>query len=169
MQSLYAHYDTAHPTETGNATDSKKFVCDLCEKTYVSKQALVNHMKFVHSADSDQHKHVCQVCEKSFSKGYSLVHHMKFAHNADSDQHKVVCGACGQKFTTMFGLKQHTARAHGKEAAEKIRSYVRPGRKNNQRAQVCVRHLRQGIHVEALSQAAFEFSAFSLWLAILRM
>ena len=63
---------------------------------------------------------------------------MKFAHSADSDQHKVACEACGQKYTCMKSLKYHTARAHGKEAAEKIRSYGRRGRKTTkERKFVC--------------------------------
>ena len=126
MQSLNAHYDTAHPTGTGNAADSKNFVCDLCEKSYVAKEGLVKHMKFTHSVDIGQHKIACEACGQMFTTVGNLKRHTARAHGKEAaerlnggrsggkptKERKFVCDVCGQRFTEKSNLTRHLRKAH---------------------------------------------------------
>ena len=119
------HYETAHPTGTGNAADSKNLVCDLCEKTYVSKRGLVHHMKFAHSVDSEQHKIVCGACGQKYRSLFGLKQHTARAHGKSAadcfdgrsgrkptKERKFVCDICDKGYTTKRCLLQHLRSVH---------------------------------------------------------
>ena len=51
--------------------------CEICDKTYASKQSLSIHIKSVHQKIKDN---ICKFCEKAYSRNYDLQIHMKTVH-----------------------------------------------------------------------------------------
>lgn len=69
-------------------TDTKPFVCDLCQQSFRQKQLLARHMKLYHTANYEPPKplkkgHVCPHCERAFAFKGNLMRHME-AHDPNS-------------------------------------------------------------------------------------
>ena len=56
---------------------NERVKCEICDKTYASKQSLSIHIKSVHQKIKDN---ICKFCEKAYSRNYDLQIHMKIVH-----------------------------------------------------------------------------------------
>lgn len=86
-----------------------KFVCELCEKSYMSKTALKYHTDIVHAMTIQTEK--CPICKLAFGHKISLNRHMK-VHQETLDLHK--CNLCDKEFCRKDKLTKHTKTVHGK-------------------------------------------------------
>lgn len=78
---------------------SKKYVCEICDKSFVAAQFLKSHMQ-THSATSTIN---CEICSKSFTGQAYLKLHMQL-HN---DIKKFKCPKCDEMLPTKHCLKIH--------------------------------------------------------------
>ncbi|KAK7872849.1 hypothetical protein R5R35_006720 [Gryllus longicercus] len=92
--SLKRHLQEVHGSE-------RNFVCNVCEKTYVSQARLKLHVKTVHVNNAK--KHVCEVCGKRTSTVAALRDHM----NIHSGVKPYICHVCGKNFFTNKKLSNH--------------------------------------------------------------
>ncbi|XP_046412214.1 zinc finger protein 37 homolog [Neodiprion fabricii] len=83
----------------------EKFDCNLCQKVYVSKKALLKHTE----AHLKSEIVTCNVCNKTFNNSEKLSEHMK-KHNDAMD---FKCEVCGMPFKERVKLNFHL-RVHGK-------------------------------------------------------
>jgi len=115
-----------------NDTDnvSKLFPCDLCEKSYTKKHALLIHMRnhtgekpyqcsrceaaFTVNGMLQQHilthdkPHTCTICHKSYVQEHSLKYH-QMTHTGKRPYH---CQLCERAFKTKATLDDHQTRKH---------------------------------------------------------
>ncbi|XP_053948195.1 oocyte zinc finger protein XlCOF6-like [Anastrepha ludens] len=78
--------------------------CDYCDKIYVSKIALENHIR-LHKGETIN----CDQCGKQFVRQYELNVHMRF-HTRD---YPFKCDVCGKKFAIKGHLRTHMWRHQG--------------------------------------------------------
>ncbi|KAJ2943351.1 hypothetical protein O0L34_g12158 [Tuta absoluta] len=91
------HLDIHRSKHEGAA--SKKFLCEVCDRSFVAAQFLKSHMQ-THSTTSTIN---CEICNKSFTGQAYLKLHMQL-HN---DVKKFKCGKCEEMFPTKNCLKTH--------------------------------------------------------------
>lgn len=91
------HLDIHKSKHEGAA--SKKYICEICDRSFVAAQFLKSHMQ-THSATSTIN---CEICEKSFTGQAYLKLHMQL-HN---DIKKFKCSKCDDMFPTKNCLKIH--------------------------------------------------------------
>ncbi|CAG9135143.1 hypothetical protein JYU34_021810 [Plutella xylostella] len=91
------HLDIHHSKHEGQA--ARKFVCEVCDRTFVAAQFLKSHMQ-THSANSSIH---CEICNKTFTGQAYLKLHMQL-HN---DIKKFKCSKCDETLPTKNCLKLH--------------------------------------------------------------
>ncbi|GLG94201.1 Testis-specific zinc finger protein topi [Gryllus bimaculatus] len=94
--SLKRHLQEVHGSE-------RNFVCNVCNKTYVSQARLKLHVRTVHVNKQFAKKHVCEVCGKGKSTVAALRDHM----NSHSGEKPYICHVCGKNFFTNNGLISH--------------------------------------------------------------
>ncbi|XP_026322628.1 zinc finger protein draculin-like [Hyposmocoma kahamanoa] len=87
-----------HRSKHEGAT-SKKFICEVCDRSFVAAQFLKSHMQ-THSSTSTIN---CEICNKSFTGQAYLKLHMQL-HN---DIKKFKCGKCEEMLPTKNCLKIH--------------------------------------------------------------
>ncbi|XP_036341496.1 zinc finger protein 623-like [Rhagoletis pomonella] len=78
--------------------------CDYCDKVYVSKVALENHIR-LHKGDTIN----CDQCGKQFVRQYELNVHMRF----HTREYPFECEVCGKKFAIKGHLRTHMWRHQG--------------------------------------------------------
>ena len=112
-QSLDYHMLTKH-TKKANVCYS----CELCDKTFVAKVALENHLRFVHS---DERKFSCDQCESKFKQKKHLHNHSLYVHGLnqkkedywqDLPKKDFECDLCKSKFIRKTDLKAHVKQKH---------------------------------------------------------
>ncbi|XP_045783165.1 zinc finger protein 879-like [Maniola jurtina] len=105
-------------------TGIKLYKCDICDKSFMQKSTLTNHI----------HRHsdnlACDVCHKPFSNAANLQRHM-VSHQAVRPYYK--CDFCGKSYTSIPGRDLHVAHVHlnvpwpkrvrGKRSRAKARRY----------------------------------------------
>ncbi|VVC96491.1 zinc finger protein 726-like [Leptidea sinapis] len=91
------HLDIHKSKHEGNA--AKKFLCLICDRSFVAAQFLKSHMQS-HSSTSTIN---CEICGKSFTGQAYLKLHMQL-HN---DVRKFKCSKCDEMFPTKNCLKIH--------------------------------------------------------------
>ncbi|XP_013146598.1 PREDICTED: zinc finger protein 525-like [Papilio polytes] len=79
--------------------ESKKYMCEVCDRSFVAAQFLKSHMQ-THSSTSTIN---CEICNKSFTGQAYLKLHMQL-HN---DVKKFKCSKCDQMLPTKNCLKIH--------------------------------------------------------------
>ena len=113
-QSLEYHYLTTHQKKT-----TLYFACEVCEKTFITKIGLNNHMKFKHTENFEQN--VCDICEAKFKHEKYLKAHKLHVHGLDQKTEdywqdiprKVYeCETCNTKFMRKADLKVHMQSKH---------------------------------------------------------
>ncbi|XP_063545685.1 gastrula zinc finger protein XlCGF17.1-like [Cydia strobilella] len=78
---------------------SKKYICEVCDRSFVAAQFLKSHMQ-THSSNSTIN---CEICNKNFTGQAYLKLHMQL-HN---DIKKFKCSKCDEMFPTKNCLKVH--------------------------------------------------------------
>nr|XP_053639660.1 zinc finger and BTB domain-containing protein 17-like isoform X1 [Cherax quadricarinatus] len=89
----------------------KRFSCSECEKQFLTKAAVRNHIKVHNRLDS----YDCEECEKSFATKYRLKAHLKTHVDRDRPHN---CRVCNKAFYTRYHLNTHM-RSH-----EGVRNFV---------------------------------------------
>ena len=82
------------------------FACELCPKSFNSKQGLTNHIKMSHGNKEDCF--VCSFCEKAFPTRGDLNKHMK----SHSDDRPHVCHLCKKRYKHSKDLRVHMRSSH---------------------------------------------------------
>ena len=82
------------------------FACELCPKSFNSKQGLTNHTKMSHGNKEDCF--VCSFCEKVFPTRGDLNKHMK----SHSDDRPHVCHLCKKRYKHSKDLRVHMRSSH---------------------------------------------------------
>ena len=80
----------------------KKFVCDLCGKTFQRKDHMTQHRDFVHNGIK---RYACPICDKFFSRKENVTNHVKVVHQKKKD---FQCEICGKYLISKFSLENHT-------------------------------------------------------------
>jgi len=81
-----------------------QFVCDYCDKRYLSPSGLTAHRKSVHEGVN----FVCQFCQKNFRKKAHMVTHVNSKHFGI----RYTCQLCDNEFVSQDGLKFHERHKH---------------------------------------------------------
>ncbi|XP_031621561.1 zinc finger protein 425-like [Contarinia nasturtii] len=92
---LYTHVSQTHLKKNWG-----EFICDICSKTFATKDRIKSHM-INHSGKCD---YVCDKCGSTFRQKCNLKHHVESMHNVEKS---VACNQCDKKFTTKRHLKIH--------------------------------------------------------------
>lgn len=115
LQELKEHLSVCKEIEEEVATENKndkqklrKYVCDDCNKGYLSKRLLEDHINFVHGGNKNN---VCSVCNKKFSSPYTLASHLK-THTERTRDFK--CHICEKAFFSSSNLINHV-KTHNQE------------------------------------------------------
>ena len=75
--------------------------CVSCDKIFVEKEALKNHISTIHERIKD---YKCDTCSKTFNISKSLKQHIHTVHEGHRDYK---CEPCGKSFSTTNSLKKH--------------------------------------------------------------
>jgi hypothetical protein len=81
---------------------SHKFDCKRCEKTYKTKNGLLEHNRNVH----EDRKFSCKICLTIFTNSRALYRHIQ------RDHQNITCPSCKKIFTTTSGLRIHVQSIH---------------------------------------------------------
>jgi len=99
-----------HPSDVVEAKDPNDHVCDKCDNSFKSQEALTKHRQCEHGPYS------CDICYKKFSCQYSLVQHKRRCHAdlkaTELSQDNRTCEICHKKFSCQYSLVQHRRRYH---------------------------------------------------------
>lgn len=77
----------------------RKYECNLCDKHFVHKSSLVNHIRL----HSGERPYVCGHCGKTFTLSSNLRRHARY-HSGDKP---FECDNCGKRFTRKSDLNVH--------------------------------------------------------------
>lgn len=94
---------TRTPRKNVKKKKLKRVGCDICTKTFVSRNAMLRH-KRVHTGEKP---FCCPLCEKSFAQKEVLTRH-ELVHLEEKPH---VCDICGRSFTQRAALQSHS-RSH---------------------------------------------------------
>ena len=83
----------------------KVFKCDICEKDFLNRKCLKNHMKL----HDKWRNYQCAVCDEIFKKKYNLQQHKKWFHENEG---KYRCDICESGFLKIVFLKEHYLKTH---------------------------------------------------------
>ena len=120
----------------------KSVKCEICDKTYASKNNLSLHIKSVHHNIKGNK---CKFCEKAYSRNYDLKIHMKYVHNEQMKKNEgkkdedilekthqmknfskfFECEICARKFDDPIVLRFHKKTVHEGQKPQKQIIYVR--------------------------------------------
>ena len=97
-------------TSCSSASSKAKrdIACDLCDDTFTSKTAKMNHMHDVHS---EKTPFSCDLCGKKFAKNVSLKYHQAGVHGIVT----IPCKVCKMKFPNVEEFMEHYQSAHNEE------------------------------------------------------
>ena len=83
----------------------KNFICHICEKSFVRKILLDQHLK----DHTSEKPHKCKECEKSFTQKSDLNKHM-VVHTGEKPYS---CNKCGKSYTQLSGLNYYKKKCNG--------------------------------------------------------
>ena len=63
--------------------DQEKFKCDICDKSYFSKDTLLKHVRWKHGTNKTSSNFKCEICDVSFCYKSTLVRHKRKLHGDD--------------------------------------------------------------------------------------
>ncbi|KXJ68724.1 hypothetical protein RP20_CCG002031 [Aedes albopictus] len=124
------HHKNVHNKGESKPTEPE-FVCEVCEKPYISKDGLFYHLKTKHSIEE---RHTCGICQKYYRSKSTLETHMQVhtggrvrkcslcpqtfrtysAFYAHSIMHtdRFECKECGKRYPAALQLRAHMESAH---------------------------------------------------------
>ncbi|XP_013148706.1 PREDICTED: zinc finger protein 675-like [Papilio polytes] len=133
------HFPTLNKLRLHMKQHSERVKCDQCDKTFVDRSALKNHL-FIHSgqkefrcphpqcdkrflfkramelhrATHDPHSSIyCHTCDLSFKNEMSYKQHMLYSlKHVDPARLKYACGQCDKKFVKRKRLEEHHVAVH---------------------------------------------------------
>ena len=85
----------------------KEFQCDHCNKAFMVKSDLSNHMNGIHSKKK---KCRCNICDRSFTQKYKLNTHVQLY----SEEKQFKCDQCDKGFTQKCNLVTHQLNMHSR-------------------------------------------------------
>jgi hypothetical protein len=85
----------------------ERLKCDQCDKTYVNKKLLKDHVEIVHL---QLKKYQCDQCPMIFASNGGFLHHVKSQH----ENRTYPCTQCNKTFTKSDILKEHVLGVHEK-------------------------------------------------------
>ncbi|XP_063370479.1 zinc finger protein 354B-like [Cydia amplana] len=89
---------------TGKSVNIGKFICDICENHFATKNAVRSHMITLHGFGCDDAVHTCSWCNKRFEALSSLKGHIV----KHTRERRFQCDLCNEKFVTHPALVIHT-------------------------------------------------------------
>ena len=98
---------TDQPSSTTDSRTGKRYLCDVCSKTFASKSGLRFHLKSHIGAKP----HLCRHC----GKGFAIPSYAKRHERIHTGEKRFVCQFCSAAFASSNGLKYHL-RSHTGEA-----------------------------------------------------
>ena len=84
--------------------------CIICEKVFISKKKLKQHVSYVHG--NNKKEHICEICSKSFQTKRKLMFHNKTVVDCGGLKHHK-CTNCKKSFSQAGNLKKHIHIIHG--------------------------------------------------------
>lgn len=98
IEKVYLHSHTK-PTLMNNVSEDKVYICHYCQKIFLQRKQIVNHMKY-----HDKQKYICEVCQRRLSTKVAFQNHMKI----HSDKRELFsCKVCSRNFTTKNSRENH--------------------------------------------------------------
>lgn len=92
-------HHSPHSSTKGEVKMDRKYECNLCDKHFVHKSSLVNHIRL----HSGERPFKCSDCGKTFTLSSNLRRHARY--HSGEKPHK--CENCGKRFTRKSDLKVH--------------------------------------------------------------
>ena len=99
------------------------YCCNICDKRFLSRYILVEHMHAVHWTMGKEKRNICQWCGETFMRHSNLWGHEKRVHTPKGADYQ--CDKCGKSFTTKGklvvhlvthnGIKKYSCKVCGKE------------------------------------------------------
>ena len=83
----------------------KQVVCAQCQRTFVTRYVMTEHVKHVHQK---LYRHQCEHCGKGFSVRSNYYDHLA----THTGVKRNVCEICQKRFTFRQSLKEHIVRVH---------------------------------------------------------
>ncbi|XP_071483604.1 uncharacterized protein, partial [Diadema antillarum] len=97
----------------------KKYVCDVCDKAFISMAFLIQHKKCHIVRDTRKKPYQCSECERSFLDRNSLRNHQLIhAHGDISRIRKIECEVCHRMFVSSYQMRKHRLTHGGQEHKE---------------------------------------------------
>ena len=96
-----------------NLNGERKYICDICRKSYKRQGNLDNHQQVDHGiekeASTQNNIKLCSLCSKYFTGMQSLNCHLRRIHGS---QENVICSDCGKCFKDKNCLSNHVKNVH---------------------------------------------------------
>lgn len=91
--------------ECSTSTEGQTYKCQICSKTFAARNALMIHIKLLHTKDL---RHACSLCKKRFLFPYQLEAHIREKHLPDNDPRRYfLCNLCYNQFKSFSVWKCH--------------------------------------------------------------
>ena len=125
---VYAN-DYKQTVKTGNADNSKNYVCDLCKNEFKSLKALQGH-------ERTKHDFKCRYCHLVFnSKG--IEDHITLVHEAEDKIEETLCKFCSENFNSKNKLLKHEASPHNAPCQDCSHRFQSPAELKTHRDYYC--------------------------------
>ena len=102
-QKLNRHIDNNHSDQY----TEKKHVCEKCEKSFIFKSSLIDHIKYLCKNSGNERE--CSICDKKFATNGALKRHIVSVHE---EKKLFLCSMCDDSFLKKGLLKNHIASVH---------------------------------------------------------
>lgn len=94
------------PNDLGENSESRPYVCELCDASFSKKFCLANHIVTVHQVGG---KYICMHCGKQFLQKLRYMTHVDRHDNI----RRHVCQLCGKAFSYKYSLWSHAKKCVG--------------------------------------------------------
>lgn len=94
------------PNDFAENSESRPYVCELCDASFSKKFCLANHIVTVHQVGG---KYVCKHCGKQFLQKMRYMTHIDRHNNI----RRHICQLCGKAFSYKYSLWSHAKKCVG--------------------------------------------------------
>ena len=138
---------SSSPTSThDNCQDiilyTSRYQCEICDRTFASKQARDRHIQEVHGNPDRSHK--CPRCEATFVREENMITHKAAIH--DKSLPLLKCEICEKVFKRRGALNRHVREVHERKVKVAYDCPVSTCHDEFARKDNLERHLRRGKH-----------------------